>query len=481
MSIIAEIDELKRLKVCCNCVGEPFLSDEISHQGKIGKCSYCGNREKQYSLEKLSNRIETAFEIHYVRTSDQPTSFQYAMLADKESDYDWEREGEPVVDAIINAAEISEEVATHVQRVLEDKFCDYDPSGPGDETEFSYDSYYEERATDGWKWQEEWRAFERLLKTEARFFSQSASELLASIFDGIDTMRTRDGRPLVVNAGPDTALESLFRARTFQSDDKLESALARPDIHLGSPPSVHASAGRMNARGISVFYGANDPLVALAEVRPPVGSRVAIARFEIIRAIKLLDLTALNAVITSGSIFDPKFISRLERAMFLRNLSQRITVPVMPADEDFEYLATQAIADFLATESARPLDGIIFPSVQVAGGALNIVLFHKSACVREIELPAGTEIKASLGQMYEDGWEDDFSVIEEVPPKTEELEMQQPPQFPLGFYDSPADWRPPTLQISLDSVDVHIVKGVQFKTDEHKVRRHRWEKKYYGF
>jgi hypothetical protein len=84
VSIIAEIDELKRLKVCCNCVGEPFLSDEISHQGKIGKCSYCGNREKQYSLEKLSNRIETAFEIHYVRTSDQPTSFQYAMLADKE-------------------------------------------------------------------------------------------------------------------------------------------------------------------------------------------------------------------------------------------------------------------------------------------------------------------------------------------------------------------------------------------------------------
>jgi len=49
----------------------------------------------------------------------------------------------------------------------------------------------------------------------------------------------------------------------------------------------------MNARGVSVFYGAIDPRVALAEVRPPVGSRVAVARFEIIRPLRLLDLNAL--------------------------------------------------------------------------------------------------------------------------------------------------------------------------------------------
>lgn len=39
----------------------------------------------------------------------------------------------------------------------------------------------------------------------------------------------------------------------------------------------------MNARGVSVFYGANDPTAAIAEVRPPVGSQVAVAQFEIIR------------------------------------------------------------------------------------------------------------------------------------------------------------------------------------------------------
>ena len=36
----------------------------------------------------------------------------------------------------------------------------------------------------------------------------------------------------------------------------------------------------------------------------------------------------------------------------------------MPDDEAFDYLATQAIADFLATENEPRLDGIIFQSAQ---------------------------------------------------------------------------------------------------------------------
>jgi hypothetical protein len=188
-------------------------------------------------------------------------------------------------------------------------------------------------------------------------------------------------------------------ARVFQADKKLEEAIGRPDLHLGPPPAIVASAGRMNARGISVFYGANDPNVVIAEVRPPVGSQVAVARFEIVRPLRLLDLTALNEVRIKGSIFDPQFADRLEHAMFLRSLCQRITKPVMPDDEAFDYLPTQAVADFLATEAKIPLDGIIFPSVQAAGNALNIVLFHKAARVEMIDIPHGTEISSRTGRM----------------------------------------------------------------------------------
>ena len=307
--------------------------------------------------------------------------------------------------AVMNAAEIPEPAADDIQKILEDKYFDFEASKMSEETDFSSGSYYQEKETVDSYWQEEWREFEHSLKTEARYFSSAAANHLELVFHGIDLMKTQDGRLLVVDAGPGTSFNVLYRARVFQTDEKLEEALTRPDLYLGPPPSMYANAGRMNAHGISVFYGANDPDVALAEARPPVGSRVAVARFEIVRPIKLLDLTALSAVTTSGSIFDPEYAGRIERAMFLRRLSQIITKPVMPDDEPFEYIATQAVADFLATESTMQLEGIIFPSVQTAGHSVNFVLFHKAARVEELDLPKGTEVSASLGQMYEEGWE----------------------------------------------------------------------------
>jgi hypothetical protein len=62
------------------------------------------------------------------------------------------------------------------------------------------------------------------------------------------TLKTRNRRPLVVNAGPKRSLNHLFRARVFQRDDELKKALCRPDQHLGPPPVRLASGGRMNAQ-----------------------------------------------------------------------------------------------------------------------------------------------------------------------------------------------------------------------------------------
>lgn len=475
--MINEEVEINQRNICCDCVGDEFLSEEIREKGTQQKCTYCGKEKQTFTLSVMSELVETAFEQHYARTSDQPTSYEYSMLADNESNYDWERHGEPVVYAIMNAAEIPEEAASDIQAILEDKYYDYDEAKDGNETEFSSESYYTETSTTDEKWQDEWRKFKRTLKNENRFFSHIASNLLSLVFDGIDTMQTEDGRSLVVDAGPDTAIASLYRARYFQSDKMLETALARPDKHVGSPPATCAKAGRMNACGISVFYGANNPEVALVEVRPPVGCQTVVARFDIIRPLRLLDLTALNLVTTSGSFFDPTLIERLERNMFLRNLSRRITIPVMPDDETFEHLATQAIADFLATQNTPCLDGIAFPSVQTGGEALNVVLFHKAARVKEIELPKGTEIKANLGYMTEDGWEEDYTVYEEVPKKVEKPINESPFGF-MPFEDFTSfDARPCTLKVNLEDVYVHVVTAVKYKTNQNMVRRHQLVKK----
>jgi hypothetical protein len=332
----------------------------------------------------------------------------------------------------------------------------------------------------------DWRSLENSLKTEARFFSRTAANRLASIFDGIGELQTRDGRPLVVDAGPGTDFHTLYHAQVFQSDDKLEAALSRPDLHLGSPPPPFAAPGRMNARGISVFYGSNNQKAAIAEVSPTVGSQIAVAQFEIIRKLRLLDLTALSDVRVTGSLSDFGLPGKMEAAVFLRLLSERIVRPAMPDADPFEYLATQAIADYLATEASVPIDGIIFSSVQAGGDNRYAVLFHKAARVEALNVPEGTEISASTGYWAEDGWVEDYEVVEKIAPLHGEVheneQESEKPDFtavaeamPLDPRD--VDWREASLRIVPESMEVHRVKRAQFATDAFTVKWHRREKR----
>ncbi|MER3352354.1 MAG: RES domain-containing protein [Hoeflea sp. D1-CHI-28] len=481
-----EIEELQEETICSSCIGEAYLSALVDKNEPEQLCSYCGEEAPCLTLEELADAVETAFESHFERTSSQPNSYQYAMLRDKESDYDWEREGQQTIYAIMDAANLSEEAAQDVQNILEYRHFDFDEAAMGDECEFSSDAHYEEVMPGDSDWRERWDYFESLIKTEARFFSRTASGYLKELFEQIDTMRTADGAPLVVPAGPESAYTHLYRGRMFQSDEPLQGAIARPDRGLAAPPAWVAGAGRMNARGISVFYGATSPDIVLAEVRPPVGSKVALARFNIIRPLQLLDLSALDNVHEHGSIFDADYANRLGRMAFLRTLSNRMARPVMPEDQEMSYLPTQAIADFLATEGDVPLDGILFPSVQVGGEAVNLVLFHKSSRTRELDVPKGTEISAHTYTIYEDGPEPDFSVIEETPPKGDapeaEADKKAGPRFSdmLGMeWEDYADYDPreETLEIDLESVRVHEVRAVHIETADYAVRRHRWEKK----
>ena len=63
------------------------------------------------------------------RTPAEPSTFEYAMM--KEGDHRWEREGEPAVYAIGSAAEIDEEPAEDMGRVLEDRHYDMEVAQMG--------------------------------------------------------------------------------------------------------------------------------------------------------------------------------------------------------------------------------------------------------------------------------------------------------------------------------------------------------------
>lgn len=62
-------DELEAKRICCGCVGESYLSQEIDRTGHEAECSYCEETAQCWTVEDLADRIETAFEHHYIRTS----------------------------------------------------------------------------------------------------------------------------------------------------------------------------------------------------------------------------------------------------------------------------------------------------------------------------------------------------------------------------------------------------------------------------
>ena len=56
-------------------------------------------------------------------------------------------------------------------------------------------------------------------------------------------------------------------------------------------------------------------------------------------------------------------------------------MPVMPEDETLNHIATQVIAEDLASLDNPTLDGMIYRSVEAAKDMKNVVLFHRAAVV----------------------------------------------------------------------------------------------------
>ncbi|WP_179178671.1 RES domain-containing protein [Pseudomonas sivasensis] len=458
-------DESKR--VCVGCIGESFLQGKIAVE-VAGKCSYCDETSSPcIEVEELATQVESAFEAHYERTAEEPNAFESAMHRDSEIDYDWDREGDPILDVIADILGCEENIASDVLEILNVKYDNRDPSDSHDECEFAFDSYYIRKSSSAGDWDELWLRLEHALKHESRLFNQEALTILNSVFADLHKTRSRTNGLALIKAGLGENISALYRAREFYSAESLQSALVKPVEELGPPPGRLAKPGRMNSSGIAVFYGALDLGSALAEVRPVVGSNVVTAKFNIIRPVTLLDLRALEGLRCEGSIFNPLYAKELARHDFLQTLSKRLVLPVMPNEQDHEYLITQAVADYLASLQTPNVDGIIFPSVQ-DGVGVNVVLFHKAACVESLGYPPSTEFNAQVVD-YDPDTGDVYPCytlqINQPAVPTEKAEFD----FPfLDSYDSSqihAKHREPFLRLDLQTLQVHAIKAVEVKAE----------------
>ena len=462
--------------VCSDCIDESYLKAQIKCNGLIRTCEYCSSSGKSISISELADRMETAFNTHYGRLTplNKPNLPDYLHA-------------EPTVNAFMNAAGIVESIASDVQEILEKRYVDTDEVKTGGFPEFGKKEYYFENKPVNYGWQEEWYNFEDSIKYEERFFSGDAASTLNKVFNFIETINTHEENPIIVEAGPGTKLTHLYRARVFQDDNLLLDAMIRPDFELGAPPRASAKPGRMNAGGISVFYGATSRRTAIAEVRPPVGSKVAVAKFDIIRKLRILDLTAFKKIKRDGSIFDSEYSEFLERAEFLDALCDRISRPIMSDDREMEYLPTQAIAEYLATGSIVPLDGIIFLSEQArtkksekdnSKKRLNVVLFHKAAKSKRLVFPEGAEYGAEIDGYFLMEPKPEFSVTKYSADEIASGDFFHPhlrnPSSKWGAdeFIHDADGRHETLSINLASMKIYDVEGVKVISSKYDIDRY---------
>ena len=476
-------DDIKQ--ICRNCIGDEFLAKEVKLRGAVRRCNYCGKRGKTLTVEDMADRVHTALSEHFELTPEdmtEPEDFvQWAIRGE------WERRGDPVEGVISDVAGVSEAIARDVREALSDKHGHWTFIKDGGEDPYSSEAMYEESDPSSWGFRYTWDEFCREMRSRARFFNSEAKDSLSHIFGDLTALESFDGRPVIREIGPASKDRFIWRSRQALSDKDLKTILKSPAQEIGPPPSSLATSGRMNATGISVFYGAMEKATCVAEVRPPVGSYAVVGKFEVLKPLRLLDLSILAEVIAKGSYFDPGYAERKSRAAFLRQLVDEISRPVMPGDEQLEYIATQVVAEYLAQKPDPGLDGIIFHSSQTGSNGRNVVLFHHASGVEPYTLPDGAESSVSI---HVDDGDSYIYVSETIPSEKSDGDSNETTQnnagggidkprsggVLFGFEGEESAAEPPgepTLRLDLDSVVVLKIKGVHYSYDTHDVMRHR--------
>ena len=231
------------------------------------------------------------------------------------------------------------------------------------------------------------------IRSRARFFGATTASTLGRIFEDLASLRTTCCKPVVREIKPGDRDSSFWRARTAHSESEIQSILESLSSQLGPPLSDKAAAGRMNAEGIPVFYGALEEKTCVSEVRAPVGSFVILVKFDLLNPIRVLDLESLSNPDSEFSHFDPDYIEKRNRERFLKELVREMSRPVMPNEEAREYVATQILSEYLANRVELRLHGIIFSSAQTEKGGRNVMLFNGAYSVEADEPSPGLRVR----------------------------------------------------------------------------------------
>ncbi len=472
-------DESPRF-VCHECIGDTYLKAEIQREEKRQGCMICGKkRNRAIAFDEVCERIHDIVNQEFQLTASEPESW----APYKEADIGWDREGETIDEILYEILQCDQPLIDALKEALSEEHHSFDDAAAGEEDPYGDEVHYELCKPNDYEFHDMWSAFESEIRTRARFFSSKAESALDEIFGDLARFWT-PSRPLVREVGPGSATELLYRARRAVDNAEIARIVEHPARELGAPPPQAAGSGRMNPRWISMFYGAFDPDTCVSEIRAPVGSAVVIGKFTIIRKLTLLDLDALqNLFVKNASFFDPEFRRLRDKARFLKRLVLIMSRPILPTDEDYHYLPTQAVAEYISEKMVPQLDGLIFPSSQRGGKGENVVLFRRASSVE----PDGSdklEMETDFGWSTEDNPDLDITVW------TKKKRIRQRAKNPRGLDPFDEEWSDPrenltgrpdltqdpreeaALRVDLHTIEVRDIQEVKYTATIRTVHRH---------
>lgn len=370
---------MAKVFLCWQCVENTALREWIQDAGSAAICTYCHKRRRSCRLKTVADRIDEVLRTYY-EIAEETAHFS----AESDNPY-YQADGDTAREIIESEAGVSERIASDLDDYLHG-LEERDVRDGGDpfygETILSHIGAYSGH------YMEMWNEFEQRLKHEVRFFDEKGKKILDELIG--DIAGIAEGHA-IVTLEPGTADSIFFRARIVGENSSLFDVVTKPAPNLGPPPPERARAGRMNPAGISVFYGAFAAEVAVSEVRPSVGSTVAIGKFSLMRQVKLLDLSYLPYAYHQESIFSDYYDTARSKVTFLSRLHNRISRPVLPSDEVLAYLPTQAVAAYVT--NVLGFDGVIYASLQIGAkgdtyeqvprNKCNVALFGKAARVKD--------------------------------------------------------------------------------------------------
>ena len=446
-------------QICHQCIGEPVLSSEMLANGDSAICDWCRRRRNGFTAERLATRVDPVYRSVVGRAEEGHRSIGGWSS--------WGPTGRPPPELITELIVAGDDgIGREIVDILAGRNrWDVHEGGPD-----YYDAQSEEwelvDPTDT-RLREAWTAFCDGLRHGSRFFTDHTA--LDQVLRPILTLPFT--RKAIRTITPGGAFSRIYRGRSAHDEAAQHQVFGQPLSQLSSPPRTKADVGRMNAAGISVFYGAFDANTCLAELRVPVGGAAIIARFDVSRPLRVLDLSKLEQVEETLSRFDPDYVERLSYQAFLRSFHDELKRAVLPGRESLDYLPTQAVAEYLWTQAEPPLDGIIFGSAQISGAHKNIVLFPH-AC--QVEGVAGERVRA-VRHMYLDAPHeagDDRPTVARVvmePLDQPAAEAQRPTLADDDWFSEWAAAREapaplPTLRLHADGLQLVTVEAIRYQS-----------------